>query len=115
MIQRVYEQASKAFDDVVVATDDDKIFSNVQSFGGKAVMTSENHQSGTDRCAEAAVVYNQCKEQEFDVVINIQGDEPFIKPQQLKQLAELFEDKTVQIATLVKKLKRKKNFLTKMP
>jgi 3-deoxy-manno-octulosonate cytidylyltransferase (CMP-KDO synthetase) len=59
MIHRVYIQASKAFDDVVVATDDDRIFNEVTSFGGKVVMTSPDHQSGTDRCAEAAVKYCQ--------------------------------------------------------
>lgn len=103
MIQRVFEQAVKAFDDVVVATDDERIFSRVTEFGGKAVMTSESHQSGTDRSAEAAG--NYCREtgKTFDVVINIQGDEPFVKPEQLRMLAEAFEDKTVQIATLIKK------------
>ncbi|MBR4265069.1 MAG: 3-deoxy-manno-octulosonate cytidylyltransferase [Bacteroidales bacterium] len=105
MIHRVYDQASKAFDDVVVATDDERIFNEVKSFGGKVVMTSENHQSGTDRCAEAATKY--CKEtgKTFDAVINIQGDEPFVKPEQLKSLGNLFEDKNVEIATLIKPAK----------
>ncbi|MBE2280978.1 MAG: NTP transferase domain-containing protein, partial [Ignavibacteriaceae bacterium] len=78
MIQRVYEQAKQTalLSDVVVATDDDRIFNEVNRFGGKAVMTSPNHQSGTDRCAE---VVNKLTEQ-YDVVINIQGDEPFINP-----------------------------------
>ncbi|MEE3447077.1 MAG: 3-deoxy-manno-octulosonate cytidylyltransferase [Bacteroidales bacterium] len=104
MIQRVYEQASKAFDDVAVATDDDRIFQKVISFNGKAVMTSENHQSGTDRTAEAALTYQLNAKKTFDVVVNIQGDEPFIRPQQLQQLAATFEDPSVQIATLVKKI-----------
>ncbi len=104
MIQRVYEQATKAFDDVVVATDDEKIFNKVHQFGGKAVMTSENHQSGTDRTEEAAEKYQKKTAKTFDVVINIQGDEPFIRPEQLKQLAATFEDESVQIATLVKKI-----------
>ena len=105
MIQRVYEQASKAFDDVAVATDDDRIFQKVISFNGKAVMTSESHQSGTDRTAEAALTYHQLNTKKtFDVVVNIQGDEPFIRPQQLQQLAATFEDPSVQIATLVKKI-----------
>jgi 3-deoxy-manno-octulosonate cytidylyltransferase (CMP-KDO synthetase) len=81
MIQRVYEQATKAFDDVVVATDDEKIFNKVHQFGGKAVMTSENHQSGTDRTEEAAEKYQKNTAKTFDVVINIQGDEPFIRPE----------------------------------
>ncbi|MBR4679139.1 MAG: 3-deoxy-manno-octulosonate cytidylyltransferase [Bacteroidales bacterium] len=104
MIQRVYEQASKAFDDVAVATDDDRIFQKVISFNGKAVMTSESHQSGTDRTAEAALTYQLNTKKTFDVVVNIQGDEPFIRPQQLQQLAATFEDPSVQIATLVKKI-----------
>lgn len=104
MIQRVYEQASKAFDDVAVATDDDRIFQKVISFNGKAVMTSESHQSGTDRTAEAALTYQLNAKKTFDVVVNIQGDEPFIRPQQLQQLAATFEDPSVQIATLVKKI-----------
>ncbi len=104
MIQRVYEQASKAFDDVAVATDDDRIFQKVISFNGKAVMTSESHQSGTDRTAEAALTYQLNAKKTFDVVVNIQGDEPFIRPQQLQQLAATFEDPSVEIATLVKKI-----------
>ncbi|MBO4771942.1 MAG: 3-deoxy-manno-octulosonate cytidylyltransferase [Bacteroidales bacterium] len=105
MIHRVYIQASKAFEDVVVATDDDRIFNEVTSFGGKAVMTSPDHQSGTDRCAEAAVKYCQQTGKTFDAVINIQGDEPFVRPDQLTSLGSLFEDKTVEIATLIKEAK----------
>src|ERR1700744_6276202 len=80
MIQRVYEQAKKctALSEVVVATDDDRIFSHVQAFGGVAVMTADTHQSGTDRCAEVALLHP-----EYDVIINIQGDEPFIDPEQI--------------------------------
>ena len=105
MIHRVYERASQAFADVVVATDDQRIYDEVASFGGRAVMTSENHQSGTDRCAEAAKKYSQATGKEFSAVINIQGDEPFVDPQQLKQLAQLFNDPSVEIATLVKPAK----------
>lgn len=105
MIHRVYERASKAFADVVVATDDQRIYDEVVSFGGRAVMTSENHQSGTDRCAEAAKKYSQATGKEFNAVINIQGDEPFVDPKQLLQLAELFNDPSVEIATLVKQAK----------
>ncbi len=101
MIQRVYEQAKKciSISEVIVATDDDRIFNHVHDFGGKAVMTSPNHQSGTDRCAEVAVSHP-----EYDVIINIQGDEPYIDPEQLTKVASCFSDETTQIATLIKKV-----------
>ena len=105
MIHRVYERASQAFDDVVVATDDQRIFDEVTNFGGKVVMTSENHQSGTDRCAEAAKIYSAQTGKDFAAVINIQGDEPFVDPDQLRQLGSLFNDSSVEIATLVKRAK----------
>ncbi|OUN73363.1 3-deoxy-manno-octulosonate cytidylyltransferase [Barnesiella sp. An55] len=98
MIQRVYEQASKVLDRVCVATDDDRIFNAVQSFGGQVVMTSTLHRSGTDRCFEA---YNNLGGHE-DVVINIQGDEPFIKPEQIESLIACFDSPQTQIATLVR-------------
>ena len=98
MIQRVYEQVRRAVHDVWVATDDSRIFETVKAFGGKAVMTSTDHRSGTDRIQEA---YSKIGE-DFDVVINIQGDEPFIQPSQLEAIKECFNDATTQIATLVK-------------
>jgi len=98
MIQRVYEQVAGLLDDIAVATDDDRIFQAVQDFGGKVVMTSLNHRSGTDRCYEALTKIGG----NFDVVINIQGDEPFIKPSQIELLRACFEDEKTQIATLVK-------------
>lgn len=98
MIQRVYEQASKALDMVVVATDDQRIFDAVVAFGGKAVMTSGQHKSGTDRCYEALTKADGT----FDVVINIQGDEPFVRPEQIEELKACFDDAATQIATLVK-------------
>ena len=98
MIQRVYEQASKVLDRVCVATDDDRIFNAVQSFGGQVVMTSTLHRSGTDRCFEA---YTNLGGYE-DVVINIQGDEPFIKPEQIESLIACFDSPQTQIATLVR-------------
>ncbi len=98
MIRRVYEQVKKAVDDVYVATDDARIFEAVVSFGGKAVMTSSNHRSGTDRCREAMEIVGGS----FDVVLNIQGDEPFIQPQQIETLMECFNSSDVDIATLVK-------------
>jgi len=101
MIQRVYEQAKRctALSEVFVATDDQRIFDHVQQFGGKAVMTADAHQSGTDRCAEVA-----SKHPEYDVIINIQGDEPFIDPEQIARVVSCFGDAGTQLATLVKKI-----------
>ncbi len=98
VIQRVYEQVAGVLDDAYVATDDERIEAAVKAFGGKVVMTSVNHQSGTDRCYEACVKVGG----DYDVVVNIQGDEPFIQPSQLQSLKACFEDATTQIATLVK-------------
>lgn len=102
MIQRVYEQAKSclALTDVIVATDDERIFNEIIRFGGKVVMTSTLHQSGTDRCAE---VVNKLTEK-YDVIINIQGDEPFIDPKQITQLCNCFLDEKTQIATLTKSI-----------
>ncbi|NHA03899.1 3-deoxy-manno-octulosonate cytidylyltransferase [Mucilaginibacter sp. HC2] len=102
MIQRVYEQAKKCsgLSEVIVATDDDRIFNHVLAFGGVAVMTADTHQSGTDRCAEVALLHP-----EYDVIINIQGDEPFIDPEQISKLAACFTDKETQLATLIKRIK----------
>ncbi len=100
MIQLVYEQALKAnLTKVVVATDDERIATAVKDFGGQFIMTNTAHQSGTDRCAEIAEKFP-----EFNVVINIQGDEPFIDPQQINALISCFNDDEVQIATLVKEI-----------
>ncbi|MCC9138364.1 3-deoxy-manno-octulosonate cytidylyltransferase [Pontibacter silvestris] len=101
MIQRVYEQAKKSrLADVIVATDDNRILEHVTGFGSKAVMTSNHHQSGTDRCFEAYQLNNSA----FDVIINIQGDEPFIKPEQIDLIAACFENPATQLATLIKKV-----------
>jgi 3-deoxy-manno-octulosonate cytidylyltransferase (CMP-KDO synthetase) len=102
MIQRVYEQASKALPKVVVATDDDRIYDEVIRFGGNVVMTAAHHQSGTDRCAEALEKAQKLMKQTFEVVVNIQGDEPFIDPQQIELLCDCFKDETTDIATLIK-------------
>lgn len=102
MIQRVYEQTSKVIEFVFVATDDERIANEVRSFGGKVVMTSENHKSGTDRCAETLDIVEKELNLKFDVAINVQGDEPFINPEQISQIAQLFEDNEVEIATLIK-------------
>lgn len=101
VIQWVYENASKALDEVWVATDDERIFKAVKKFGGKVTKTAATHRSGTDRCAEAA--RNLSEKANFDVVINIQGDEPFIHASQIKQLMTCFDEKN-EIATLVKKI-----------
>ena len=103
MIQRVYEQASKALDEVWVATDDERIMLAVTDFGGKAVMTSPFHRSGTDRCAEALAIISGGKHDADAVVINIQGDEPFIRPEHIQSVMECFNGPEVQIATLVRK------------
>lgn len=98
MIQRVYEQALKCnLAKVVVATDDERISAEVTRFGGEFLMTSTDHQSGTDRCAEVAL-----KLPGYDVVINIQGDEPFIDPKQVSLIASCFLDPNVKLATLIK-------------
>ena len=101
MIRWVYENTAKALEEVYVATDDERIFDVVKSFGGNAVRTLPSHQSGTDRCAEAALKLS--KNIDFDVAINIQGDEPFIEPEQIELLKSCFEGET-DIATLVKKI-----------
>jgi 3-deoxy-manno-octulosonate cytidylyltransferase (CMP-KDO synthetase) len=102
MIQRVYERSLKSdiLNDVVVATDDERIYKHVLKFGGKAIMTSMDHQSGTDRCLEALEKTNE----KYDVVINIQGDEPFIDPSQITDVANCFKDTETDIATLVKRV-----------
>jgi 3-deoxy-manno-octulosonate cytidylyltransferase (CMP-KDO synthetase) len=102
MIQLVYEQASKALANVFVATDDQRIFDSVAGFGGRVVMTSSLHQSGTDRCAEAAKIITGKTGIISDVIINIQGDEPFIKPEQIGLLIKCFTNDEVKLATLIR-------------
>jgi 3-deoxy-manno-octulosonate cytidylyltransferase (CMP-KDO synthetase) len=101
MVQRVYEQSKKAslIDELVVATDDERVYNHVQSFGGNVVMTSSNHTSGTDRCGEVIKKYA-----DFDIVINIQGDEPLIDPSQLDEVLRVFKDDLISIVTLVKQM-----------
>jgi 3-deoxy-manno-octulosonate cytidylyltransferase (CMP-KDO synthetase) len=103
MIRRVYEQAklSPVLGDLIVATDDDRIMKEVKSFGGKGIMTGAHHKSGTDRCLEALEKVGADK---WDVVVNIQGDEPFIHPEQIDTVAKCFDRKEVQISTLVAKI-----------
>lgn len=98
VIERVYTQVLGQVDDVYVATDDERIRQAVEAFGGKVVMTSSLHKSGTDRCREAVDIVGN----DFDVVINIQGDEPFIQSSQLQAIKACFDQPDTQIATLVK-------------
>ena len=97
MIQRVYEGALKSdwIDKLIVATDDERIFSEVKRFGGEVMMTSVDHENGTQRCAEVSRAFSG-----FDIVLNIQGDEPLVNFEQLDQLIHAFSDATVEIATL---------------
>lgn len=103
MIRRVYEQAKKAIDNVVVATDDERIYKAVKGFKGEVVMTSTEHKTGTDRCVEALEIYSAQKNMNFDVIINVQGDEPFVSHVAIQNLANLFKNKDVQIGTLANK------------
>ena len=101
MIRRVYEQAKQAnLAEVLVATDDARIFAHVEGFGGKAVMTASHHQSGTDRCFEAYKLHDV----PFECIINIQGDEPFIQPEQIDLVVSLFANPQTQLGTLIKKI-----------
>ncbi len=104
MIRRVYENSAEVLENIIVATDDKLIYDEVVSFGGKVVMTSAKHKSGTDRCAEALKKYEITKNKVFDIVINIQGDEPFLHKEHLQKLITCFDDSKTEIATLVKKI-----------
>jgi 3-deoxy-manno-octulosonate cytidylyltransferase (CMP-KDO synthetase) len=106
MIERVYRQVEKELDDVWVATDDNRIAEAVKAFGGNVVMTSEKHRSGTDRCCEA---YDNIGSK-ADVIINIQGDEPFIDPLQLRQIKQCFDRSDTDIATLVRPFDASRGF-----
>lgn len=99
VIQRVYEQAAAVLEEAYVATDDERIFKAVEEFGGRVVMTRQDHKSGTDRIEEAAEKIGT----QADVIINIQGDEPFIQKSQIETLKKLFENPDTQIGTLGKK------------
>ena len=102
MIQRVYEQACKAIGEVWAATDDARIFDAVKAFGGNVVMTSTEHQSGTDRCAEAILKIAEITGKDYDVVINVQGDEPFIQPKHIPLIKDCFLNSPgTEIATLI--------------
>lgn len=109
MIFRVYEQASKSthINKLIVATDDERIANHVKDFNGQVMMTSESHENGTSRCLEVLETLNKQGE-EFDVVVNIQGDEPFIQPAQIDQIIGLFSDKKTEIASLSSPITEKK-------
>lgn len=109
MIQRTYEQAAKCTDliQIWVATDDERIFNHVKNFGGNVVMTDPTHLSGTDRIAQAVRILAT----DADAVINIQGDEPFIQPAQIKKVAAMLRQPNVQIATLAKRLTKNEDVL----
>ncbi len=111
MIQRVYEQAVKvaSLSEVVVATDDERIRAHVESWGGKVMMTADTHRSGTERCAEVAATLTP----KADIVVNIQGDEPFIQPDQIQLLIDVFEqNKAVEIASLAKAITTEEELLS---
>jgi 3-deoxy-manno-octulosonate cytidylyltransferase (CMP-KDO synthetase) len=105
MIRRVYEQAVKCnkLDKVIVATDNKAIYKHILSFHGNVMMTGEHHASGTERCSEVAGNLRLAGE-DYDCVINIQGDEPYIEPEQISQVAECFKDPHTQLATLIQKI-----------
>lgn len=102
MIQHVWERCAPLFDHIYVATDDQRIADAVVAFGGQSILTRDDHRSGTDRAAEALDAACRTTGIEFDVVVNIQGDEPFVSTEQLELLKGCFDEQTTQIATLVK-------------
>ncbi|HOW32266.1 MAG TPA: 3-deoxy-manno-octulosonate cytidylyltransferase [Bacteroidales bacterium] len=105
MIQRVYNQCLKCeqLTEVAVATDDQRIYDHVTGFGGNAFMTSNEHRSGTDRIGEVLqILKSESPEKQFDVIVNIQGDEPYISPEQIERVINCFKDSKAEIATLIK-------------
>ena len=106
MIERVYTRVANVLPEVAVATDDQRIFDCVEAFGGSAIMTSTAHRSGTDRCYEAFTLSGS----KADVVINIQGDEPFIAPSQIESVMKCFDSADCQIATLVRPVPQDASF-----
>ena len=104
MIQWVYERASSLFENLLVATDDQRIHDAVEQFGGKVQMTSPEHDSGTERCAEAARLYEKQEKHYFSHVVNIQGDEPMIRMEHLRALTDCFRNSGTGIATLIKQM-----------
>ncbi len=105
MIQRVYEASSRVLDNVVVATDDERIFNEVEKFKGHVVMTSVHHKSGTDRIVEAMEKISHSSNFQPEVIINIQGDEPLLKAEHLNKICKCFSHPSVEIATLAKPIR----------
>ncbi len=106
MIRRVYERASQGADEVIVATDDERIESEVKTFGGQCVMTSAHHSTGTNRCLEAYRLWKRNSDSNADVVINVQGDEPLLDPANLRLLVRPFMQAECEMATLVRNVQR---------
>jgi 3-deoxy-manno-octulosonate cytidylyltransferase (CMP-KDO synthetase) len=104
MVQWVYEGCTGVFDHIAVATDDHRIADVVEAFGGHCIMTSPDHRTGTERCLEAVRLMEQSQGIQSDIVVNIQGDEPFIRREQLTELLGCFENKSVEIGTLRREL-----------
>lgn len=111
MIQHVYNQVIQSFDEVYVATDDERIERAVIGFGGRSVMTSPDHRSGTERCSEAVDAIEKELEMSFDAVVNVQGDEPFIRSEQLQLIKSVFSGRSLGIATLAKKIEEPEELL----
>ena len=100
MIQHVYERANQVLENVIVATDDDRIYKTVINFGGNCIMTDSNHSTGTNRCLEAYQKWVEQTKKDYKIILNIQGDEPLLNDEHLKNLISCFEDKTTSIASL---------------
>lgn len=110
MIQHVYERVKEKLQYVVVATDDERIVKAVKKFNGNVVMTSSKHNTGTNRCLEAYQIFATQVDVNFDVIINIQGDEPLLRSEQLDLLVSCFDNQT-EMATLVIQVKENENLL----
>ena len=104
MIQHVYERASKVLDSVYVATDDKRIYDAVLDFGGNVIFTSKEHENGTSRVNEAVEKIEEKEQKEFTHILNIQGDEPLIAPEQISELASLLSEKKDEMCTLIKEI-----------
>lgn len=105
MIQHVYERTSKELEEVYVATDDKRVYEVVLSFGGRVVMTSDQHPTGTHRCLEALKIISKTNQRKYDIVVNVQGDEPLLDPEQITTLRNCFSDEYIMMATLVAPVK----------
>ena len=108
MIQHVYERVIKILNNIIVATDDDRIYDCIKNFGGKVILTKDNHENGTSRCLEAVNIYAKQTGKEFKYIVNIQGDEPLIHEDHLKKLILCFEDSTTNFATVALQISNQK-------